>query len=165
MRKNLTEKQKGYAENIGKGIAKQRSAIMAGASINTVPDFEASPIVQAEITRIRKEAVANTGITKEEVVAMFMEAANFARILGDSMGLIAAAREIGKMLGHYAPEVKKTLHDVDAASLRKALKDMNDEDLYKLANAKVIDGTATRVEESVPKMLEVRTRDVVLPQE
>lgn len=147
MKKELTKKQKGYAENVTKGIGKDRSAIMAGATVNAVPSFEASEKVQTEIARIRQEVITNTGLTREEIAAMFMEAAGFARIMGDPMALIAAARELGKMLGHYAPEVKKTLHGIDAKELRKALKDMNDDDLYKLAHAKVINGEATRVPE------------------
>jgi ribosomal protein S25 len=143
MRK-LSEKQKGYAENVTRGLSKDRSAIMAGATTDAVPYFDASPTVQEEIARIRKEVQKNTKITREEVVEMFMEAAGFARILGDSMGLIAAAREVGKMLGYYAPEVKKTLHGIDEAGLKKALKDMNDDDLYKLANARTIEGESVR---------------------
>jgi len=153
MRKTLTEKQKGYIENVTKGISKDRSAIMAGATSDNVPYFEASPLVKDELARIRKEVIENTGVTKEQVVGMFMEAANFARILGDSMGLISAARELGKMLGHYAPEVKKIEKSIDKNELRKALKDMNDEDLYKLANARTIDGTAESVKDTdVPKL-------------
>lgn len=141
--KKLTKKQKGYADGVTKGLSQERSAIMAGASTDSVQAFEASKDVQQEIKRIRAEVIKNTGVTREEIVDMFMEAAGFARLLGDPMGMIAAARELGKMLGHYAPEVKKTLHGIDAAELKKALKDMNDEELYKLAHAKVIDGEFT----------------------
>lgn len=162
----MTEKQKGYVEHVTKGISKERSAIMGGATKDAVTKMEASPLVQAEITRIRKEVVANTGITREQIAEMFMEAANFARILGDPMGLIAAARELGKMLGHYAPEVKKTLNGIDANQLRKALKDMNDEDLYKLANAKVIDGESSRVPEEIVRDLPaIEGPKPVLPEE
>lgn len=155
-RKNLTPKAKGYVENVSKGIPKDRSAIMAGATTDAVKSFDANPLVQTELTRIRREAVENTGVTKEKVVEMFMEAANFARILGDPMGLIAAARELGKMLGHYAPEVKKTLHGIDEAGLKKALKELNDDELYKLVHARTIDG------ESVRLLPEKRTGSVVL---
>lgn len=144
MPRKITPKQKKYAESITLGISKDRSAIMAGTDSANAKRFEASAMVQAEISRIRAEVIKNTGITREEVVAMFMEAAGFARILGDSMGLIAAAREIGKMLGHYAPEVKKTLHGVDGASLKKALKDMNDDELYKLVGSRTIEGQSVR---------------------
>lgn len=163
--KKLTEKAKGYVENVSRGINKERSAIMAGASINSIPRFEENQLVQAELAKIRKAVVENTGITREQIATMFMEAAEFARLLGDPMSLIAAARELGKMLGHYAPEVKKNIHGIDKNELRKALKDMNDEDLYRLANAKVIDGESHRVpDEDVPGVPAIEAPKPVLPE-
>lgn len=146
MKKELTKKQKGYVENVTKGISKERSAIMAGATINAVACMDASPKVQTEIARIRAEVLAHVGITREDIADMLMEAAGYARIIGDPMALIAAARELGKLLGHYAPE-KKPIGAIDKNDLRKALKDMNDEDLFKLAHTKVIDGEFTRMSE------------------
>lgn len=142
-----------------KGIPKDRSAIMAGATVDAVPFFEASPTVQQELAKIRTAVRENTGITREQIVEMLMEAAGYAKLLGDPMGMIAAARELGKMLGFYAPEVKKIEKGINAQDLRKALKDMNDEDLYKLANAKVIDGEFTRV----PGVPQTQSAAAVLP--
>ena len=88
---------------------------------------------------------ANTGVTKEEVVGMLVDAGQMARLVGDPTGLVAAARELGKMLGFYAPEVKKTLHGLDKGTLKKALEELSDEELHKLAHAKVIDGESVRV--------------------
>ena len=162
--KKLTKKQKGYADGVTKGLSQERSAIMAGASTDSVQAFEASRDVQQEIKRIRAEVIKNTGVTREEIVDMFMEAAGFARLMGDPMGMIAAARELGKMLGHYAPEVKKTLHGIDAAQLKKALKDMNDDELYKLAHAKVIDGEFTATT-AVPGVQGNESPKVLLPEQ
>lgn len=146
MRKSITPKQKGYAENLAKGIPKDTSAILAGASKESVKKMDASPFVKDELARIRKEAIENTGITKEEVIGMFVEAGNYAKILGDAMGLIAAGRELGKMLGYYAPEVKKIEKGINGLELRKALKDLSDEELFKLAHARTIDGESKRVD-------------------
>ncbi len=161
-RKKITKIQKGYAENLVKGMSKDRSAIMAGATTDAVKRMEVSPLVKEELARIRKKVIENTGITKEEVVEMMMDAANMARITGDPMGLIAAARELGKMLGFYAPEVKKIEKNIDQASLRKALKDMNDDELFKLAHARTIDSTAERVPD-VRQLQDLETPAPVLP--
>lgn len=143
-----TEKQRKYAEARGKGLSREQSALMAGYTAVEDPNtsrIEKAPAVQQELARIRKETAENTGITKEEVVGMLVEAATMAKLQGDPVGLVSAARELGKMLGFYAPEVKKTLHGVDQDSLKAALASMPDEELLKLANAKVIDGQAERV--------------------
>lgn len=162
-RRQPTEKQKKFAENIVKGIPQERSAILAGDSGTHKTTLMRSDGVQAELARIRKEAIENTGVTKESVIEMLLEAANFARITGDPMGLTAVARELGKMLGYYAPEVKKIEKNIDQASLRKALKDMNDDDLYKLAHARTINSTAERVED-VPEVPQIGTGSQVLPE-
>jgi hypothetical protein len=101
--------------------------------------------VQEELARIRANTVKNTGVTKEEVVELLKAAAEMAKVQGDPAGLVAAARELGKMLGFYAPEVKKTLKGIDKNDLKRLLKEMPEDELLKLANATVIDGTATRV--------------------
>jgi hypothetical protein len=137
----LTTQQKQYAENRAFGMSEERSAIAAGYA-EKINEREA---VQEEIARIRRITAANTGVTKEQVVQMFMDAADFAKILGDPAGLVAAAREIGKMLGYYAPEVKKTLIGVDKSTLKKALQEMSDDELHRIATAKVIDGESTRI--------------------
>lgn len=152
-----TDKQKAYAEARGKGLNRAESAVMAGIAPETkdpnLTTVENSKGVQEELARIRAETIANTGVTKEDVVQMLLDAGSMAKVMADPTGLVAAARELGKMLGFYAPEVKKTLKGVDKDSLRRVLEEMSDEELQKLANARVIDGQSKRVDEpEVPKL-------------
>lgn len=146
-KKPPTEKQKAYAEARGRGLSREQSAIMAGYEVGEDPNtsrIETS--VQEELSRIRAETAANVGITKEQVAEMLVEAANMARHREDPMGLIAAARELGKLLGHYAPEVKRTLHGLDRDQMMKVLEDMPDEELVKIKHGKVIDVKPKRLE-------------------
>jgi hypothetical protein len=141
-----TAKQKKYVEARAKGLSREQSAITAGYTAAEDPNtsrIEAAPTVQAELARIRAETAKNTGVSKEDVVQMLMDAAQMARVMADPTGLVGAARELGKMLGFYAPEVKKTLHGVDKDSLRKALNEMGDEELMRLANATTVEGVIT----------------------
>ena len=144
-----TPKQKKYAEARAKGLSREQSALMAGYTSSTndpnTSRIEGNVNVQQELARIREETIKNTGVTKEDVVGMLMDAANMAKLQCDPVGVVSAARELGKMLGFYAPEVKKTLHGVDQESLKAALTSMSDEELLRLSNAKVIDGKAERV--------------------
>lgn len=136
--RTLTKKQKAYVEARSKGESKDRSAIMAGSDPANAKIYEKSDTVKTELERIRQEARTNTGVTREDLVFMFQEAANMARIIGDVAGLVAAAREMGKILGLYAPEVKKITHDMDANSVRKALRDMTEDELHRLAHGRTI---------------------------
>lgn len=142
-----TKKQRAYAEARGRGLSRDQSAIMAGYHPEDVTNVERSDGVQQELAKIRAETAANTGITKEQVVELLIEAARMAQTMEDPTGLVAAARELGKMLGYYAPEVKKTLHGLDKEGIKKVLDEMSDEELIRLRNAKVIDGTSNRVPE------------------
>lgn len=103
--------------------------------------------MQQEIARIKADTAANTGVTKENVVEMLKDAAELAKMQADPMGMVSAARELGKMLGFYAPEVKKITKGIDQQDFQKLLESMPEDELLKLANARVIDGTAERIKD------------------
>lgn len=144
----LNAQQRTYVKNRARGLSREQSAIIAGYNYSKadVEKIETrSETVQTELARIRAETAKNTGVTKEEVVELLKAAAEMARVQGDPTGLVAAARELGKMLGFYAPETKRVLRGIDQNDLKKLLQSMPEDELLKLANATVIDGTATRV--------------------
>lgn len=147
-----TSKQKKYVQARAKGLDRDTSAIMAGYSENggdpQVSRIEKHPDVQQELARIRAETAKNTNITKEDVVQMLMDAAGMAKMLDDPTGLVSAAREIGKMLGFYAPETKKVMHGLDKEQIMAVMEDMSDDELIRLKNGKVINGTAKRLPEA-----------------
>jgi hypothetical protein len=141
-----TEKTKKYVEARALGNSQERSALMAGyQDPGEGKKLEKKPNISEELARIRAETATNTGITREDVVGMLVDAGGMARIIGDVTGLVAAARELGKILGYYAPEVKKTLHGVDKATLKAALEELSDDELHKLAQARVIEGDFVRM--------------------
>lgn len=98
-----------------------------------------------EIARVRAEVASNGDLTRADIVQMFLDAGSMAKLTGEASSLVAAARELGKLLGFYAPEVKKTLVGVDEATLKKVLNEMDDDELHRLANARVIDGESVRL--------------------
>lgn len=146
-KKKLSPIQAKYVEAQAKGHTKKQSALLAGyapeADGHTVAGD--SKTVQEALAKVRKELAEDSNITKEDVVGMLMDAADMARVMADPTGMVAAARELGKMLGFYAPEVKKVTHGLDKASLRAVLEEMTDEDLIRIANARAIEGQSTRV--------------------
>lgn len=147
--KKTTAKQEKYIQGQARGLSKSKSALLAGyapgGSDVNITRIEASATVQEKLAAIRKEVAENIGITKEEVVQLLLDAAAMAKLLADPTGLVAAARELGKMLGFYAPEVKKVTHGLDKGSLKTLLEEMDDADLVRIANARAIEGEAVRV--------------------
>jgi phage terminase small subunit len=136
------ERQKKYVENRARGLEREASAILAGypAGQDAGKQVEKQPSVAEELARVRAAMVASSGVTKEDIVQMLQDAALLAKVRGESMGLVAAARELGKMLGFYAPEVKKVMHGMDKTQIKEALSQMSDEELYKLAHARTLEG-------------------------
>lgn len=154
-KKKLTPQQEKYVEAQAKGHSKTKSALLAGyapgGSDANVDRIEGSATVQEALAKVRQEIATNAGITKEDVVQMLVAAADMAKVMADPTGLVAAARELGKMLGFYAPEVKKVTHGLDKASLRAVLEEMTDEDLIRIANARAIEGESKRIPDAIPQ--------------
>lgn len=138
-----------YVKHRARGLPRERSALLAGYTEKApnLTRIEASPNVQVELARIRAETAENTGVTKEDVVELLKTAAELAKVQADPTGIVAAARELGKMLGFYAPEVKKITKGLDQQEFQKLLSNMPDDELLKIANARVIDVTAERIPE------------------
>lgn len=148
----MRARQRKYVENRARGMTRERSAILAGypAGQEAGKQVESMPTVQEELAKIRAEMASAAGVSREDIVAMLMDAAALAKLQADPASIVQAARELGKMLGFYAPEVKKTLHGIDKNDLKKALRDMRDEDLIRIAyqgELPPIEGESKRVEE------------------
>lgn len=145
----MNKRQETYVTNRARGMSREASAILAGypAGQEAGKQVEEQPSVAVELARIRAEMANTAGVTKDTIVEWLKTAAALATVQGDAAGLVAAARELGKMLGFYAPEVKRTLLGVDKQTLKRALEDMSDEELYKIAHARPINGESKRLPE------------------
>lgn len=123
-------------------MSREASAILAGypAGQEAGKQVEEQPTVAAELARVRAAMAQNAGVSKDDIIQMLQDAAMLAKAQGDAGGLVAAARELGKMLGFYAPEVKKVMHGMDKAAIRQAIENMSDDELYKLAHARTLEG-------------------------
>lgn len=152
-----SKRQNAYVTNRARGLNREASAILAGypAGQEAGKQVEEQPSVAAELARVRAAMAIDSGVTKEQIVDMLVDAAGLAKLMADPAGLVAAARELGKLLGFYAPEVKKVLHGMDKDQVRQALADMSDDDLFKLANSRTLEGDFKRL----PKELGAKPDD------
>jgi len=147
--RELSAQQASYVKNRATGLSRQASAIAAGYSDwdGCGKDVESSPVVQEALAVARKEYEVAGGVKKEDVMAGLLDAANMAKIMADPQAMIAAWREIGKMCGYYAPEVKKVEHEHSAKGLLGRLASLTDAELLSLAHGRVIDGEVSRLDE------------------
>jgi phage terminase small subunit len=140
----LTEKQKKYVEKRLDGESQAKSALIAGYSDHpsacTTP--EKSEKVKQALALARSELSSATQIKRADVIEMLMEAYDMAKLGAEASSMVAAAREIGKMLGFYEPETVKLELTGDQAQLQTRLRTLTDEELLQIAQgqAKVIEG-------------------------
>lgn len=74
-------------------------------------------------------------IQRNDVLAGLLEAVGQAREQRNPMGMIAGLRELGKMLGFYAPEVKKMDLNVVGQAEMGRLNQLTDAELLKFIEA------------------------------
>lgn len=138
----LTEMQSAYVDNVLDGKPKGESALAAGYAFPTQAQAaERSEEVKAAIREARAELSSAAQIKRVDMIEVLIQAIDMARMMADPMGMIAGAREVGKMLGLYAPEEKKIDLTVNQQRLRTQFEGMSDQELLD-----VIEGTSTRLD-------------------
>jgi phage terminase small subunit len=110
-----------------------------------------APVVKQAITERFVHAEKHLKLNREIVLDGMMEAIEMAKIQADPEVMIQGWREVGRMCGYYAPEVKKIQMDVTHKRLMSQFETLSDEELLKIAadNAKEIEGEVLEVRETL----------------
>lgn len=139
----LTQAQATYVEGVLDGKPRQQAAEDAGyAHANKATSMiERTAAVKHALAEARSELSTAAQMKRADVVVLLIEAIDMARIIGDPMGMIAGAREVGKMLGLYAPEKKEIELTARQTRLRSMYEGMSDEELLN-----VIEGEHVRLD-------------------
>jgi hypothetical protein len=145
---NLTEKQVAYIENRAFGMNKQDSAVVAGYSdaAKEAHRLEQLPAISEALAAERARNARMAGVSRQDVIDGMKEAIEQAKLLAEPMAQIAGWREIAKMLGFYAPEVKEFRLTGSQEAKVKEMQRLTDDELLRLAEGEVIEGESTRVD-------------------
>lgn len=143
----LTEKQDKVVEGVLNGKSKRQAVKDAGLSPTSSHVVTTNPDVQRALSEARSNLAKATAMTRPQVLEMFEEAFDMAKLASEPSSMVAAAREIGKMLGYYEPETVKVELSMAQARLQSKFEAMSDAELLEIAagKAKVIDGEFTRL--------------------
>lgn len=138
----LTEMQEKMVNGLLEGKDPRRAAAEAGyaSSTRNATNIAKSVAVRQAVEAARSELSSALQISRADVIDGIMEAINLARLGADPMAMIKGWTEVGKILGHYAPEVKKLEITGNQKRLQSKFEVMSDEELLR-----VIEGTATVV--------------------
>lgn len=132
----LTAKQTRFIDEYLVDANGTQAAIRAGygaagarvAAYRLLTNVAVSSAIEA---RQRADAI-RLSMERETVLAQLLEAVQMARVQMNPAGMVAGLREIGKLMGLYAPErVKVAVDAADAMRLRR-LETMSDVELVKM---------------------------------
>lgn len=106
----LTERQDVFVDAVLKGNDRYEAAKTAGYLVDGRPSpsvAEKQKNIQRALAEARDELSSAAQISRADVIDGIMEGINMARLAADPATMIKGWTEVGKILGHYAPEVKK----------------------------------------------------------
>jgi len=132
----LTAKQASWVNHYLASGNASASAVEAGYSVNGASVAGARMLRNASVQntlRARQSADATRLlIQRDDVLAGLQEAVNQAREQRNPMAMIAGLRELAKMLGFYAPEVRRVELTAGQAAVKGNFAAMSDEQLLVL---------------------------------
>lgn len=148
----LTEKQRMFVRYWAQGETPRTACIMAGFSEGSAGmgwKLAHDPAILKIYLAEKKEYEAAKGHTKVRVMEMLQEAYDCAKLICEPSTMVAAARELGKMAGHYEPE--RHLHIHAGGKLLDQMNSMTDDELLKVIeqDPKTIDGVFERMKDAV----------------
>jgi phage terminase small subunit len=145
----LTDQQKMFIDAVMKGASPVMAARMAGYA---QPESQAhsvlkSPKMQEAIRYLHKKNEKVADVTRKKVMDGFLEAIDMAKLQADATAMISGWREIGRMCGYYAPEVKKVDINITSKRIIDKLETMSDEDLLRMVeeSQSIIEGEVIEV--------------------
>lgn len=142
----LTERQEKFVDARASGLKVKDAMTVAGMKPHdgTGNALEKNPNIRQALSAEYRKNAYMLGLTRESVLEGMMEAIDQAKIIADPMSQIAGWREIAKICGFYAPEVKKIEISGTSKTILDRMRSLSDEELLQIAEAEIIDGEATR---------------------
>jgi phage terminase small subunit len=150
--KAVSPKELRFLNHVISGLSRSASATAAGYNFKN-PSNGASaimrrPAVKAMFAELQADAAERARITQDDVIEGMKSAINDAQMTSDPQAQIAGWREIAKMLGYYAPKVRKLEVSKTEERARKELCAMTEKELIDMAGSEdVIEGEFSLVED------------------
>lgn len=151
----LTEQQTIFVNAIIKGKSPAVAARMAGYVRPESQGYAIvkSPKVADAIRFLHKKHEKVSDMNRKKVMDGMLEAIEIAKLQADAGSMISGWREIGRMCGYYAPEVKKIDINITAKRVIDKLETLSDADLLQMVeeSGRIIEGEATEILEDLQK--------------
>lgn len=132
--KELNEKQKLFVKYWAEGESVSSASARAGYNDAATFAYRMTkmPNVLALYSQIKAKYEEAGDMTRKKVMNMLIESYDMAKLMAEPSTMVAAAREVGKMCGYYAPVEHKMKVDVTGNIVVDRLNSMSDAELLKL---------------------------------
>ena len=137
----LTQTNLDFIDGKLAGLTDAAAAAAAGASSGCA--MANAQRVKDEIARAQEQISDVTTLKRLDVISGIMEAIDYARMIADPGAMIKGWTEIAKILGYYAPEIKKIEVTHSQGKIRSKYEAMSDEELLAIAEGRVVEGEFT----------------------
>lgn len=108
-------------------------------ALTSVHNHSVVPDIAAARQRMQEDLRKKLRVTKEDVVLGIMDAIGDARILADPKAQIAGFREIGLLMGYYAPTKVDVTHSDNVRKVQERLQQLPDDKLQEMAGEDILD--------------------------
>jgi hypothetical protein len=139
-RKTPTAKQEALADGILSGMSISQASRAAGYAPTSAGLSAKSSMVQSILDEARANLRRASNIKKADVVLGVLDAIDRAKLAGEPNTEINGWKEVAKLLGHYAPEVKRIDLTLTQGRIKSKFEQMSDEELFELASRNVLEG-------------------------
>jgi len=119
-----------FASNIAMGMTQTAAARAAGYNAQASNQLMKVPVIQQEICSQSQRIGNELILSRNDVLQGLLDAISDAKLQGDPTPQIAGWREVGKIVGVYAPEERKIVHTGDISVIQKRVMELADEQLH-----------------------------------
>ena len=151
--KPLTDKQRAFA--LARAAGESVPNAMAQAGYNEQPSYgyrlDKMPNVRALIRQEQAKYAEVADINRRKVIDMHMEAFEMAKLMAEPASMVSAAREIGKICGHYETKVSVNISGSVQHEIHR-YEQMSDEELIKFLTEHGPDSATQQLEYSPEEM-------------
>ena len=132
--KPLTDKQKAFVKLWAEGESITSASVRAGYNDGASIAYRMvkMPNVLALYHDYKAKYEAAGDMTRKKVMDMLLESYEMAKLMAEPSTMVAAAREVGKMCGYYAPVESRIKLDISGNVVVEKLNALTDEELVQL---------------------------------
>ena len=126
----MDNRESQFATNIAMGMTQTAAARAAGYNAQLGGPLMKRPEIQDEIVIQAQSISRDLILSRNDVLQGLLDAVGDAKLQGDATPQIAGWREIGRIIGCYAPEERKVTYEGDVSVIQKRVMELSDAKLH-----------------------------------